>query len=79
MGFSLDINIPAVTVFLQGLFSFFSPCVLPVLPLYLSYLTGQSKKSRAGGMINTIFFVIGISFAFFVLGFGVSALGLFFR
>lgn len=79
MGFSLDINIPAVTVFLQGLFSFFSPCVLPVLPLYLSYLTGQSKKSRAGGMVNTVFFVIGISFAFFVLGFGVSALGLFFR
>lgn len=36
MGFSLDISVPALTVFLQGLFSFFSPCVLPLLPLYLA-------------------------------------------
>lgn len=79
MGFSLDISVPALTVFLQGLFSFFSPCVLPLLPLYLSYLTGQSEKSRLRGLVNTVFFVIGVSFAFFVLGLGVSALGMFFR
>ena len=52
MGFSLDISVPALTVFLQGLFSFFSPCVLPLLPLYLSYLTGQSEKSRLRGLFR---------------------------
>lgn len=32
MGFSFDISVPVLTVFLQGLVSFFSPCVLPLLP-----------------------------------------------
>ena len=32
MGFSLDISVPALTVFIQGLVSFFSPCVLPLIP-----------------------------------------------
>ena len=40
MGFQFDVSIPAVTVFLQGLISFFSPCVLPLLPLYIGYLSG---------------------------------------
>lgn len=87
MGFTLDVSIPVVTVFLQGLLSFFSPCVLPLLPLYIGYLSGGTgkwedgkftyKKSRV--MINTLFFVIGISFAFVVLGLGVSAVGTFFH
>ena len=34
MGFTADLSIPVLTVFLQGLLSFFSPCVLPMLPLY---------------------------------------------
>lgn len=37
MGFSWEISVPAITVFVQGLLSFFSPCVLPLLPLYISY------------------------------------------
>ena len=40
MGFSIETSISAVTVFIQGLFSFFSPCVLPLVPLYLGYLAG---------------------------------------
>ena len=35
MGFSLDVSVSVLTVFLQGILSFFSPCVLPLLPLYL--------------------------------------------
>ncbi len=88
MGFSLDVNIPAVTVFLQGLLSFFSPCVLPLIPLYIGYLSGGTgtlgedgkmhyKKSKV--MLHTLFFVIGVSFAFFLLGLGFSALGTFFK
>ena len=88
MGFSLEVNVSVIAVFLQGLFSFFSPCVLPILPLYIGYLSGGTavrgedgrifyKKSKV--MIHTVFFVVGVSFAFFVLGFGVSAMGTFFR
>ena len=88
MGFSWEISVPAITVFVQGLLSFFSPCVLPLLPLYISYLSGGTAVKRKDGrmqykrskvMLHTLFFVIGISFAFFVLGLGVSAVGTFFK
>lgn len=88
MGFSLDVSVPVFTVFLQGLFSFFSPCVLPLLPLYIGYLSGgtgmvgedgQIHYKRSKVMLNTFFFVLGISFAFFIMGFGVSAIGTFFK
>ncbi|WP_330367649.1 redoxin domain-containing protein [Butyrivibrio sp. AE3006] len=80
-------NISFLTVFLQGILSFFSPCVLPLLPAYMGYLSGGALKEendgtkhydRARVMVNTIFFVIGISFAFFLLGMGLSVLGRFF-
>ena len=87
MGFQLETGIPVLTVFVQGLLSFFSPCVLPLVPLYVSYLAGGAKRVEADGtiryprktvLINTIFFVVGVSFAFFLLGFGFTALGRFF-
>ncbi|MBR2897330.1 MAG: cytochrome C biogenesis protein, partial [Oscillospiraceae bacterium] len=88
MGLSLDISLSAVTVFLQGLLSFFSPCVLPLLPIYVGYLSGGTVVYETDGsvrcdrkkvLINTLFFVIGISFAFVVLGLGMSLVGVFFR
>ena len=88
MGFSLDVSVPVLTVFLQGLLSFFSPCVLPLIPLYISYLSGGTQTVGKDGkiyfkrrkvMLNTLCFVIGISFAFFLLGLGVSAIGTFFK
>lgn len=77
------LSVPAVTVFLQGLVSFFSPCVLPLLPVYLGYLAGgggQKEESFSKGrtLLNTFFFVLGISAAFFLLGLGMTALGSFF-
>lgn len=87
MGFSLETSVPAITVFVQGLLSFFSPCVLPLIPLYVGYLAGGAAKTNDDGTIeyprkkvfvNTIFFVVGVSFAFFLLGFGFTALGQFF-
>ena len=78
MGFTLDINVPAITVFLQGFISFFSPCVLPLLPLYMGYLSGGTGKWKEGKVLrHTICFVLGISATFFVLGLGVSAVGTF--
>ena len=88
MGFSLEVSVPVVTVFLQGIISFFSPCVLPLLPLYIGYLSGGTGVRGEDGRMHyqqrkvlghTVCFVIGISFAFLVLGLGVSALGTFFR
>ena len=79
MGLHLDINVPGITVLLQGFISFFSPCVLPLLPLYIGYLSGGTGKWKEGKVLrHTIFFVLGISVTFFILGLGVSALGTFF-
>ena len=49
MGFSMDVGVPVVTVFLQGLLSFFSPCVLPLVPLYLGYLSGGAEQGELYG------------------------------
>lgn len=87
MGLTLETNVQMVTVFIQGLLSFFSPCILPLIPVYISYLAGGMKTVDEDGnisypkkqvMLHTIFFVIGISFTFVVLGFGFSAIGQFF-
>ena len=84
MGFDLQTSVSALTVFFQGLLSFFSPCVLPLVPLYLSYLAGGEPEAamdpaaRRRTLLNTFFFVVGISFAFFLLGMGFTALGQFF-
>lgn len=88
MGFSLDVSIPVLTVFVQGLLSFFSPCVLPLIPVYIGYLSGGTGTKGEDGriyykrskvMLHTICFVIGISFTFFLLGLGVSTIGSFFK
>lgn len=80
-------SVTFITVFLQGLLSFFSPCVLPLLPVYMGYLSGGTLKENEDGtrhydrakvMLNTLFFVVGISFAFFLLGMGLSVIGRFF-
>lgn len=87
MSFSIETGVPVLTVFVQGLLSFFSPCVLPLVPLYIGYLSGGARRVEADGtiryprgkvMLHTLCFVIGISFAFFALGFGFSAAGRFF-
>ena len=86
MGFTIDVGISAAAVFAQGLLSFFSPCVLPLLPLYLGYLSGGAAQNaeesgarrQARVFLNTLCFVFGISFAIFLLGVGMSLLGGFF-
>ena len=72
------------SVFLAGIFSFFSPCVFPLLPVYMGELLGNfgqestantPKKSYLEPFIKTLAFVSGISMVFFMLGFGAGALG----
>ena len=80
--------IQSATVLLEGLISFFSPCVIPLLPLYMGYLAGGAKEKTKDGKIiykrkrvflYTLFFVLGISMSFFILGLSFTALGSFFK
>jgi len=69
--------------FLAGLISFLSPCVLPLIPGYISYISGTSlekliEKKNNLVVIKTIFFTLGFSFVFIVLGSTASYLGKFF-
>ncbi len=72
-------------LFLEGLLSFFSPCVLPLVPLYIGYLTSgidtnlSKAKVRIQTTVRTLFFVLGISTVFFLAGLGSSALRYFFQ
>lgn len=74
-------------VFSEGVLSLFSPCILPVLPIYLSILSNSNVQSLKEGKVkfinspllkNTILFVLGISTTFFILGSSVSVLNYFF-
>jgi cytochrome c-type biogenesis protein len=75
------------SVFIAGLLSFFSPCILPLLPVFIAQLggvtPGSSAKAVKLGRVqihphligNTLFFILGISFVFVLLGFGAGAIG----
>ena len=78
-------NINIFIVFIEGVLSIFSPCILPILPLYLSMLANSSvsemkdEKFKSSTLIrNTSFFVLGISTTFFILGSSINALSSFF-
>jgi cytochrome c-type biogenesis protein len=80
MGESLGVLV-ALTA---GLFSFLSPCVLPLFPSYLSFITGMSLADLAGELtqaarrrvlLNALAFVLGFSVVFVALGASFSAIG----
>ena len=69
--------------FVAGLVSFLSPCVLPLIPGYVSYISGTSLdkikyKKKNLVVIKTIFFTLGFSFVFITLGSTASFIGKFF-
>ena len=69
--------------FLAGLISFLSPCVLPLIPGYISYISGTSfdklvEKKKNLIVVKTIFFTLGFSFVFIALGSTASFIGKFF-
>lgn len=75
--------IPAMTVALAaGIISFLSPCVLPIVPPYLAYMSGvsvtelnQGRAARNKAVLPALFFVLGLSTVFLFLGFTASAIG----
>jgi cytochrome c-type biogenesis protein len=94
-----SVTIPLV--FLAGMLSFLSPCVLPLVPAYIGYLTGQAANTASNSLaaagagsdggasavatqvqpsrfvvfLHGVFFVLGFSLLFILLGIGVGALG----
>lgn len=65
-----------IIVLIEGILSFFSPCIIPVLPVYLSLLSNSETDSitffKSSLFKNTVFFGLGISTAFFLLGLSIQ-------
>lgn len=62
--------------FVAGLFSFLSPCVLPLVPSYIAYVGGSANPSNRAILIrNSLFFILGFSLIFIALGASASLLG----
>ena len=66
-----------VLTFLEGLASFISPCLLPMLPIYISYFMGEEENNKKKAVINSIGFVFGFSIVFLLLSIFASTIGYF--
>ena len=62
--------------FLEGILAFISPCILPLLPVYIMYLTGNSQDIHKKKLIvNTLGFIAGFTIVFVLLGATATSLG----
>lgn len=78
-------SVSLIAAFAAGIVSFLSPCVLPLVPGYLSYVSGLSLEEMSAGdrsadssrrvFVNTLFFVLGFTIVFVSLGATASSLG----
>ncbi len=67
-----------ILLFLEGIITFISPCLLPMLPIYISYFAGgKEEKSTKKTLINSLGFVLGFTIVFVALGAFASTLGSF--
>ena len=64
-----------VLTFLEGIASFISPCLLPMVPIYISYFIGENDKKNNRVLLNSIGFVLGFTTVFLVLSIFASQLG----
>ena len=69
----------AMVALLAGILSFLSPCVLPIVPPYLAYMTGVGvgslKTGERSAVVPALFFVLGLSTVFLLMGMAASAFG----
>lgn len=61
--------------FIEGFASFISPCLLPMIPIYISYFLGNDNKSTTKAFINSLGFVCGFTLTFILLSILTSLLG----
>lgn len=77
----MDGSVSFAVAFIAGVLSFLSPCVLPLVPSYLGFVTGMSLEELSGGrrretaMLHALLFVSGFSLVFLALGASASLLG----
>ena len=82
---SASSSIEFILLFLEGILSFLSPCVIPILPIYISILAGKKEYDNAGNLVynkkniitNTLAFILGISTTFFLLAFATNFISIF--
>ena len=55
-------------LFLEGIITFISPCILPMLPVYISYFAGGGERKTAKTLYNALGFVLGFTVVFVLLG-----------
>lgn len=72
-------SVGILIAFTAGLLSFLSPCVLPLIPSYISFITGMSledmTRARRSALLHAILFVLGFSLIFLALGATATVLG----
>ena len=80
----MDISVPLSTAFLAGVVSFLSPCVFPLVPSYVAYVTGmtleelgasEARGARRAALVHSIMFVLGFTAVFMTLGATATAFG----
>jgi len=73
---------PYILSFLEGILTFISPCILPMLPIYFFYLAGVAEQKdikRSQLLVNSMAFVLGFTIIFVILGATATALGSFLK
>ncbi len=81
------LEVTFLSAFLAGILAFLSPCVLPIIPAYISYISGvgaeevqkESRTFNTKVFLSALFFVVGFSIVFTLLGAGASLVGQFLR
>lgn len=73
-------HISLTLAFTTGFLSFFSPCILPLIPVYIMYITGSTAESELSEnkwrvISRTFGFILGFSFIFVLMGLSATALG----
>ena len=66
-------------LFLEGIITFISPCILPMLPIYISYFAGSEGNQKFRAFRNAIAFVLGFTIIFSLMGAAASTVGVFFQ
>lgn len=64
-----------ILTFLEGIASFISPCLLPMVPIYISYFIGEDDNNTKKAIVNSVGFVLGFTTIFLVLSIFASQLG----
>lgn len=65
--------------FLEGIITFISPCLLPMLPIYVSYFAGGGERNIRNTIKNAVGFVIGFTVIFVLMGAFAGTIGSFFK